>query len=379
MRAARRLAELGLAALLVFAAYWALRLAWADYQFRSGTSEGAARAAHWVPFRAEYQAAAGNWKRAVELNPYFSKGWIQLALEAEAAGDRREAERLLLEAARVDKLFEPRWALANFYARQANQAEFWKWARLAAERSYGDRTGLFRLSQRVTKDPLEIASRIFPADPVLRREFASFLATEGALDGAAAIARSLPLETGDAFRLDLTDRLIHAGRFEQARALWPASAVALTNGNLETAPSSKAFDWRLHWRSGVNTTWSPGRLRIELNGKQPEAVDLVSQYVWIDEPGVYRFSYRYRSEEIAKESGLYWTVFGAETAAPRKSLHHDGWIGESLEFRTGKPREIVRLELRYERRQGTVRAEGILWLEGPMKLERAAVAVTTLK
>lgn len=380
MRKAKRLAELSLAALFLAAAYWSLRLAWADYLFRSGSAEDRARAAQLVPYRDEYQAGAGNWRRAVEANPYYSKGWIQLALEAETSGDMAEAERLLLKAADVDRLFEPRWALANFYARRSNRPQFWKWARLAAERSYGDRTGLFRLSYRVSPNPLEIASKIFPDDPGLKREFVIFLLAENKLEDAAAIAQSLPAPSPDEpFRLDLTDRLIHSGRGEQARALWPASPSLLTNPGLETAPLSKAFDWRLHWRAGVNTAWSPGQLRIELSGKQPESVDLVSQYVWIEEPGAYRFSCRYRTEGLGPQSGVHWTALGAEPIGPRKHLSSSDWSAAAIEFRVPKPRQIVRLELRYERAAGTVRQEGIVFLEGGIKLERTPAAVTTLK
>lgn len=380
MRKAKRAAELALAALLLWAAYWGLRLAWADFQFRKGTEEAQRRAAELVPFNAEYQAAIGNWKRAVELNDYLSEGWIKLGIDAESAGDWAAAERYLLKAASVDRQFEPRWALANFYFRRQRNDDFWKWMRLAAERSYGDRTGFFRLMMRVSQNVSEIADRTFPNDRNIRRDYAAFLIHEGNLEGAAFVAKTLPDdEQSRGLVLELCDKLIHSGRGEQAWGLWRGERALLLNAALATQPLNKGFDWRLHWRAGVNTSWTPGQLRIELSGKQADPVDLVSQYVWIDEPGMYRFVYRYRTDGLARESGVHWTAVGAEGAQGRQHLSSNDWQKQSFEFRTAKPKQVVRLELVYARTTGTVRQEGVVFLEGGMKLERTGAVLTQLK
>lgn len=374
---AHRASRLALAALFVIAAYWCLRLAWADYLFRTGVRANRERAAALIPFRAEYQAAIGNWRRAVELNDYFSKGWIELALAAEGAGDYATAERHLLKAASVDQLFEPRWALANFYVRRNRPEEFWKWVRLAAERSYGDRTGLFRLTTRMSNHPQEIAERVFPRDNLLRQEFAAFLVEQGNLEAAGAIAATLTVTDGNReWMLTLCDKLIHAGRAKAAVGLWQRAAgggeaASLVNASLEKQPVSKGFDWRIHWREGVSTVWSPGRLRIRLTGKQAETVDLVSQYVWIEEAGVYRFRFRYRTEGLAANSGVRWRVAGAQTPA-QAYLSSGEEQQATVEFRVLEGGRIVRLDLMYERAPGTVRQEGTVLLEGGMSIERAS-------
>ena len=53
----------------------------------------------------------------------------------------------LHEAARVDRTFDPRWTLANYYFRRQNWDEFWKWMRAAAEMSYGDRSSKAQMKQ----------------------------------------------------------------------------------------------------------------------------------------------------------------------------------------------------------------------------------------
>jgi hypothetical protein len=368
----KRAAPWALAALFLTAAFFALRLAWADYLFRSGDAKAAARI---VPYRADYQAAIGNWRRAVELNPYFSEGWNRLAMDAEAAGDFPEAERLLLRAAQVDQLFEPRWALANFYLRRDRKPDFVKWLRLAAERSYPDRTGLFRLAARMAAGPQEIAAEILPPIPELLADYVTFLTKEGDLTGAAAAAdHLLPIAGPDQRKIILTlcDTLLAKKQGTAAHRVWRGfhkdSSGLLTNPELAIAPINQGFDWSLHWRAGIHATWTPRQIRIALSGKQPESVDLASQYVFLPQAGAYRFQYRYRTEGLARDSGVHWIAEGAENARTPRYLSGEDWQDGVLEFRTNAPDQLVRLTLMYQRAPGTVRQEGLVVIEGGMRL-----------
>ncbi len=178
MRIVPRIPALLFAGASLFAAFLALRLAYAAFLFHSGQPEAIAHAAAIVPSNATYAMRAGNLQRAVELNPYLSSAWLELALAAESAGNPTEAERLFLRAAKVDRTFEPRWALANFYFRRQTEDAFWQWLRLAAERSYGDRTALFRLAWRFTSDSGTILTRGILATPEFAGLYLDFLRTE---------------------------------------------------------------------------------------------------------------------------------------------------------------------------------------------------------
>ena len=68
----------------------------------------------------------------------------------------------MLDAARVDRQFEPRWTLANFYFRRERPDEFWKWMRAALEVSYGDRRLAFDLCWRMTQDADEVLTQAIP-------------------------------------------------------------------------------------------------------------------------------------------------------------------------------------------------------------------------
>ena len=157
--AGRILGGLALLALCV-AAWFAIRFARADSEFRSGTIDSVARAAILAPVDSVYlstralqiEYAGGDpdpvLQEIARINPAASAPRLRLGLDAEARGDLAAAERWLVDAAQVDRQYEPRWTLANFYFRQSNgrrksSDDFWKWIRSALEVSYGDRGAAF--------------------------------------------------------------------------------------------------------------------------------------------------------------------------------------------------------------------------------------------
>ena len=115
--------------LLTLGMYSSIRLAYADWLFRQNGIESVARASRLDPANGAYQAwlaellendgqdAAKELEAAARLSPLSSRVWIRRGLSAESNGDRALAEQLLLRAAEVDRLMEPRWTLMNFYFR----------------------------------------------------------------------------------------------------------------------------------------------------------------------------------------------------------------------------------------------------------------------
>ncbi|MGH9660030.1 MAG: hypothetical protein ACRD96_15890, partial [Bryobacteraceae bacterium] len=184
-----------LAAALAFATYWSLRLAAADHYVRRNTLDDQAAAVRLDPHNAEqrarlaeHQAAAGldpkpSLEAAARLNPRDSSIPIRLGLRAEFEGDFARAERHLLEAARVDRLFDPRSTLMNFYFRRARGDAFWHWAREAFAVGYGDRAPLFRLCWRMTTDA-DLIAGVLPAQLSVRLEYLRFLLAERRLAAA---------------------------------------------------------------------------------------------------------------------------------------------------------------------------------------------------
>src|ERR1700723_2861990 len=153
---------------LAAASLLSVRRAWADWEFRRGTPENVARAIGIAPSNAEYLLfralqtdydgadAAPILERAATLDPMSSTPRLRLGLDAEIRGDYASAEKWLLAAARIDRQFEPRWTLANFYFRRESFPDFWIWLRAALQVSYGDRRPAFDLAWRATSQAAEI-------------------------------------------------------------------------------------------------------------------------------------------------------------------------------------------------------------------------------
>ena len=375
---------------LAVASYWTLRLGYADRLFHSGSSAAVARARRLAPGYSAYFVTDSTdrlaLRQAIAGNPRYSAGWVQLGLLEETAGDAAEAERCLLEAARVDAGYQPRWSLANFYFRRGEQEKFWPWAFKAAQTAYYSQTPLFRLYWRVSQDPSVILARGIPGRRDILAQYLHFLLTENKLQEAERVVERVLAGSGPQDLPVLTvycDRLIGGGRVAGALAAWnalcsrglvPYGALAprkgdlVTNGEFAAIPMGSAFDWRLHPVQGVTATRteSPYAMRLTLSGRQPEHCALLEQ-VLPAEPGlVYGLSYSCRDSGIPAASGLQWYVrdlaTGLELAAAPLGGAGDAWQEGTLRFVAPPGGGGVRLTLEYHRAPGTTRAEGTLWL-----------------
>lgn len=394
----RRLAGLGAVAVLAAAAYWSLRAAYADLLFHRGTLDSVGRAIRLEAGNSRYhvrwaelttdrgQARSGALARALALNRWDSALWIELGLEAEMAGDFSRAERRLLEAARVDKSYQPRGALANYYFRRGEEGKFWRWVREAVAMAYADPAPLFRMCWTLTGDAELILSRAIPDRVRAWRAYLHFLLAQGRLEAAAAVAeRIIGNGAGEDVPLLLSycDRLLESRNGEAAVRLWnrlrekgliaypasrPGSGEALTNGEFLVPPRSQGFDWRLAPIEGVAISRDETErgLRVSFTGKQPERCEVLSQIVALRPGRGYRFRYEYRTSGIAAGSGLRWRVFdltkAEELLAESGHLSREGWAEESLAFTAPPALKLVRLALGYQRTPGTTRIEGSLSL-----------------
>jgi tetratricopeptide (TPR) repeat protein len=317
---------------------------------------------------------------ALALNPRYTAAWIARGLEAEAAGDRKKAEASLLQAAEVDRLYLPRWTLANFYLRAGDLPQFWTWARRAAGMAY-DPVALFQLCWRASGDAGDILQQAIPDTPALREAYLDFLVRTNRLEAAGPLAVELSQQAG-ASRLDLLlrycDALLAARQVNPALRVWntlaarriipypalePQTGASLTNGALAAAPILRGFDWRPVGVEGTALSFDTGsrEMLLSLSGKQPEACDLVGQYLPVLPNVKYRFRYRYRTRDLAAETGLVWGFVDGRTAAEVGAgavRASEGWSEQTIEFSTGSGSDLLRVLLRYRRPPGSMRAEG---------------------
>lgn len=379
------------AALLSFGAYSSVRISYAEFLFHRNTTEAVERAVQLDPGNGRYQAwlaerlenegqdGTAALERAARLNPLDSRVWIRRGLNAETNGQRVEAGRLLLHAAAIDRLMEPRWTLMNFYFRGGEEDAFWRWAKETFAISYGDRTPLFELCWRVRAEAGLIERRALPPKYPILIQFTEFLLDRGRVTEAASLAeRILPgANPGDRktfFRG--VDRLLDSGDSGRAVRLWnaicdrgllplrslnPAAGVSLTNAGFEHDPAGVGFDWRIPSTPGVTALRmrDPDRMRFSFDGQQAEACDPMSQTAPLEPSRKYRLRFLYRTSGIAAGSGV--RVRALDQTTP--DLASEEWTGQELTFAAGG-RELGPIVVEYRRRPGFVRVEGTLELRG---------------
>jgi len=363
------------AALLVIAisGVYSVRLAMADAAFQKHTPEGVARALQISPnnvsyllFRAlqlEYDGADSTalLERAARAAPLSSTPRIRLGLAAEARGEVSVAEKWLLDAARVDRQFEPQWTLANFYFRSQRPSEFWKWMRAALEVSYGDRRLAYELCWRMTQDPDEILTRGIPAQhDVLATYLAFVLDQHREAAGAVALRLAALHDPADASLLEAScDLLLDSGKIAEALEIWRQLGHQrpglITNGDFMTEPSGHGFDWRPAHPPGVSDVQIPGMHRMVLSGKEPESCELLRQFVVLEKGKSYSLTWEARTKDFGAPTGIKWSAGSANGVIERA----EDWRAGGLVFKAEAP--VMPIKLEYQRPMGHARAEG--WIE----------------
>jgi hypothetical protein len=374
------------------AIYLSLTRSYADLEYKENTIPSLQQAARRTPGNAAVHLALGiqldlggqdaepEFRAAVRLNPFWAEPRMRLGLLAETRNDNSAAERLLLEAAEVDHQFAPRAALMRFYARQGRTAEFWRWARLALERAYGDLSPLFDLCWSMAAEPQEVYTKAVPPTHTVLKGYLTYLVDRGRTAFAAPIAHALLPEAGPADRdvlLEYCERLIDLSPAD-AIATWNASCrrgllpyepldpqhhPRIVNADFSRDPVSRGFDWKLTAPPEVSTARLPdGGMELSFNGRQAEAVELISQVVPTVSGRKYRVSVDFQTENIAKPSGLTISADdpkGGPSLGSADLTPSEAAGAVALEF-TGPPPGAVAVRFRYRRPLGSVRTEGTL-------------------
>ena len=164
-----------------------VRLSMTELEFR--LDPGSALHSPWLRASnlAHYESSPDELRAALSLNPRLSSVWIHLGLDAEANGNLAEAEKDLLQAARVDRLYLPAWTLANFYFRRGDSVKFWPWAARAAALTFDDYRPLLRLADALETSPREVTARLAGGAPLLRAYLDLLIAAQR-LDSAQEVA-----------------------------------------------------------------------------------------------------------------------------------------------------------------------------------------------
>ena len=365
------LSTISAALALITASWFSILLARADAAFRRQTPESVNHAAALLPRNAEYLSlqalqleyagldATPLLEHVANLTPLASAPRIRLGLAAELHGDFDSAERWLLDAAKVDHQFEPRWTLANYYFRRNNADEFWKWIRAALQVSYGDRSPAFDLLWQMSTDPQEIFAKAISGNHETAEAYLVYLLAERRLAAAVPVALELASDPNDRqMVLSLCDALIDARDGISARALWRAIGYpqpsGVINGDFQSPGVGHGFDWRMFDAAGVThiSLETPLAHRIELTGRQPESCALLRQTVALEPHTRYVLRWESRTRNVAAPSGFQWHI-ESQHALVEPS---DDWRRGELSFESAS--DLSALGFEYERPSGEPRVQG---------------------
>lgn len=376
---------------------WSIRTGWADYRMRQETIGGTEGAIALTPDQAEYYArlawlvsdddprqAKAALRRAVALNPWDARSWIELGLRAEAEGDDTTSKQCLLRAADADRKFLPRWTLANYYFRHDDLAMFWFWAKNAAAMVYGDAQPMFQLCGRVEEDG-KLIDRLEIRNPEVRAGYLSYLLGKNRMDLIGPAVHRLLEENRQAdvpLLLAACERLLEARRVPEAAEVWNRLAEVgrvpfrtpagegeqlAVNGSFRVPPTSRGFDWRLPVVEGIGVSREeePQGLRVTFSGREPQDCEALVQLVPLQGKTQYELRFDYRTRGIASGAGLAWRIADASGGTVLKegqSLASDADAEGRMSFETPAGCRLVRLALTYRRTPGTTRMDGYLVL-----------------
>jgi tetratricopeptide (TPR) repeat protein len=387
---------------LIAASAWSLRLGLADYWFQKETPEATEKALAVTPGQSAYHVrlalligdedparALAALRRAVALNPNDGRAWIELGLRLEATGDLALAEQSLLRAAEVDKTYLPRWTLLNYYSRRNDVNRFWLWAKEAVPMIYGDPLPLFHMCARISEDGALI-DRLEIRQPDVQAAYLLYLLDTDRVDLAGPSSRVLVAENREMdvpLLLESCDRLIEAGRIDDALAIWQGlsrsrrlsfraeSQPILTNGDFAVSPAGHGFDWRLPTLEGITATReeNPGGLRLTFSGSEAEKAEPLIQFIPVQENAAYEFGFANYTAGIESRSGLSWQIVDARSKANLQSgdaIAPNQQTEQRLAFVTPPGCRVVRLSLAYQRPPGSTRIAGYIVLRN-LRLNRS--------
>jgi len=307
---------------------------------------------------------------AAELDPANAEYRMRLGLHAEMEGQFDVAERNLLAAARLSRLYQPRYLLAQYYFRRQDADAFFQWAHAALDIAYGDVLPLLDLCWRMRPEPEWLRAHALSRRPEIARQYLVFLSRRRQMEAAEVVARQL---SGSAVAADLPallefcDRSLAAGRPAHPVEVWnrlcvsrllpfeeldPTRGISLTDGSFAHRAFGQGFDWRLNDTDGVTSRRMKGALRVAFSGRQAEWCAVAWQYLATRPGGNYRLRSEFRGIDIDSPDGVCWKIY--DLAGRRVAGGTGG--GGNLTFVA--PSDVLVLMLSYQRPMGSPRLAG---------------------
>jgi carbohydrate binding protein with CBM4/9 domain len=328
---------------------------------------------------------------AIRLSPYKSSYRVLLASIVEARGDRPEAEREMREAVRLAPAdTELRWRLANVLLRERRLDESIKEFQVATTRSERLLPATYDLVWRASRGSVKALQSIAGERPAARLRLARFLLDQSQVAAAVEVFSGVDrtARVGAAEAAGFLDKLVAAGRLEEAHAVWinlMAGGTTLKateliwNGGFESdvVKGFTQFDWMLgaspYARIYVDASVSHSgdrSLRIDFSGRDTTTLEHeVKQLAVLQRDARYRLEVYVRTERLETPEGPRVVVTDASNnwlaASDPIVAGSDEWQRLSVDFRLPKTADggvlvTVKRRPKYSYDDPT---EGTIWLD----------------
>ncbi|MGH9668953.1 MAG: hypothetical protein ACRD3A_02430 [Terriglobales bacterium] len=339
-------------------------------------------------FLVQQEVGAGleHYRKAVALNPYEARYWMDLAAAYQVSGNRQEERKALERALEADpRTPDIDWEVGNFYLAEGDLPAALHRFRPVLEHAPWDVNRTLELCWRATHDVDSVLNQAVPPRPDLYFHFLQVLAGHQETAAAAKVwARLMGLQesfpTKSAF--PYLQYLLDQKEVAAAQAAWQQLAGrnslqgylspgnSVVNGGFEQPVLEGGFDWRHVAVPGVSVAIDAGEahggsrsLRMAFDDTAAPDGGLI-QLVPV-EPGLEYELNAYAKAELVAPSRPRLAVYDAYSRAlygmTEEVPGSAPWRGQRIQFKAGPNARLVALRIVRSPASGTIR--GTLWLD----------------
>lgn len=318
--------------------------------------------------------------------PLDGDAFGDLAAGKGASGDAGTARALHEIAVRRDpRDLRARGSLADLHLRAGDYPEAFRQLDVILRLSPHARSTLPPQMARWAGDPAfaDALVAVLREDPAWRGVMVAALRADIDGPGAGVVFTALSQsgDLSDSEVSDWLDSLMQAGNWGLAYSYWatglglePGTPLPmLYNGDFETPPTQRGFDWRTGRRPGTYTEFVPtdgakgNAAHIVFLGRPVDGASLEQALAL--PPGRYRVSMRAKAASLRSDQGLHWVVAcdgqGVPRATGERLEGNFGWRNTALEFEVparGCPGQWLRVDNPAPRGSARI-VSGELWFD----------------
>jgi tetratricopeptide (TPR) repeat protein len=340
--------------------------------------------------------AIASYRRAVHLNPYVARYWLDLAAAYQVAGHTSEQEQSVEQAVEADPTTpHVSWEAANFFLVQGDQERALRNFRVVLANDPEAVDSALQLCWRATGDANRILDRALPRRPDLYLSFLRFLiskqevaAAENVWNHLIALNQEFPTKLAfPYFRFLIAKQEVAAAQtaWQQLAVLdpslqpyLPSRENLIINGGFEEDLLNGGFDWwyesKPHVILAIDTSeFHSGTrsLSVTFDG-QSASEEGISQFIPVKPNTDYEFSAESRSEELETASGPRFAITDAYNntsyVLTDDVMGTNPWRLQKARFQTGPNTNLVLLKIVRQPTNPLIR--GKLWIDDLKLVEK---------